>query len=332
MKTSKLYSEKITPKSKNLDMFFKFDYFNAMQEKCLQTVLESDENILISAPTASGKTTIFELGIIKAMGGFKGSHTENHLVIYICPNKALCQEKVYQWKDKFQDVWSNFNVEECTSDVTTNGFYSNKFNSNGILIGTPEKVNQIFTNWKSQRKLIQNLCLFMIDEIHLLSQQDRGPLLESLITKIKSIRHMSEFTNYPISKVRFIAVSATLGNIEDVAQWLMVPESGLKVFGKEYRPVKLEKMVLGYNCKTNPFLFDRYLNFKLMDLIDKYSNSKPCLIFVSTQKSAVYTCEKIIESVSSNRKYLNDQTHLTTLISAMNSITDPDLKVNLGVQ
>jgi ATP-dependent DNA helicase HFM1/MER3 len=236
---------------------------------------------------------------------------------------------VFQWTEKFQQVWSHAQINECTSDANFNNNYNKKNHSSGILIGTPEKVNHLFVNWKSHRKLTGNLCLFMIDEIHLLSQETRGVLLESLITRIKSISKMSEFSNCPISNVRFIAVSATLGNINDVAHWLMVPKNGLKIFGKEYRPVKLEKMVLGYNCRTNPFLFDRYLNFKLIDLIDKYSNQKPCLIFVATQKSAVFTCEKLIETFQNNRKYLNDQTHLTNLVSAMNSISDHNLKVFL---
>ena len=324
-----LQSQIISPKDLNLQKFFKFKSFNAMQKQCLNPVLKSSENILVSAPTASGKTVIFELGIIKAMGGPSGKNCDSKLAIYICPNKALCQEKVFQWREKFESVWSHLPVNECTSDANFGGNNYKEKISNGLMIGTPEKVTHIFNNWKSYRKLISNLTLFMVDEIHLISQEDRGFLLESLLTKIKSIKNMSEFQNKPVSQVRFIAVSATLGNIKDIAQWLMVPDSGLKIFGKEFRPVQLKKMVLGFNCKTNPFLFDRYLNFKLPDLINKYSEKKPCLIFVSTQKSAVFTCEKLIDSMPNNRMYLENQLQLTSLISTANSMENSDLKVFL---
>lgn len=282
--------------------------------------------MLVSAPTGSGKTVIFELAMIQEMKALS-PHDQVPLIIYICPNKALSQEKVFYWKEKFEKVWADFQVQECTGDVNFDGFFKRKMPTSGLLIGTPEKVNYIFRNWKSHRKLINNLKLFLVDEIHLLSDKSRGSLLESLITRVKAIRQMKEFENQQISRIRFIAVSATLGNIELVARWLLVSSPGLKIFGKEYRPVQLQKMVLGYNCKTNPFLFDRYLNFKLVDLIDKYSQEKPCLIFVATQKSAVFTCEKIIEMMTSNRKYIRDHSHLTSLISSVNSLEDNDLKV-----
>ena len=319
----------IRPGDKNLENFFKFAHFNQMQQKCLEPVLETTQNILISAPTASGKTVVFELGIIRAMGGPRGTLCDQRLAIYICPNKALSQEKVFQWQQKFGEVWSQLEVVECTSDADFGGDFKIRANPRGLLIGTPEKINQVFVNWKSHRKLVGNLSLLMVDEIHLLSQEGRGVFLESLITRIKSISRMSEFAKRPVADLRLMAVSATLGNLKDVARWLQVGAQGLLVFGKDHRPVKLQKMVLGYNCKTNPFLFDRYLNFKLVDLIDKYSEKKPTLIFVSTQKSAVNTCEKIIELIESGRVYLQNQSHLTKLISSANSVSDTRLKVFL---
>jgi hypothetical protein len=41
----------------------------------------------------------------------------------------------------------------------------------------------------------------------------------------------------PIARVRFVAVSATIPNIEDIAAWLEVPQPGLLVYGEEMRPV-----------------------------------------------------------------------------------------------
>jgi ATP-dependent DNA helicase HFM1/MER3 len=83
----------------------------------------------------------------------------------------------------------------------------------------------------------------------------------------------------PLGSIRFIAVSATLNNIQDVARWLTVPKQGLKVFGEETRPVKLSTIVKGYESTRTDFLFERRLNEFLIPIILQYSKGKPSLIF-----------------------------------------------------
>ena len=99
-----------------------------------------------------------------------------------------------------------------------------------------------------------------------------------------------------LSKIRFVAVSATVPNIEDVAEWLGTNSKCHKYnlsiscggttlscfrFSGDYRPVKLNKIVLGYHntqSKTSPFKFDLSLNYKLQSLIMQYSHGKPTLV------------------------------------------------------
>ena len=130
----------------------------------------------------------------------------------------------------------------------------------------------------------------MIDEIHYVGDDSRGAIFESMITRVIFLSQTAELKNSPISFLRIVALSATISNIKDVADWLKVKPDGLFIFGEEYRPVLLNKRVLGFNLRGNYFLFDQSLNYKLKDIIDKYSLSKPVLIFVSTQKSTVKTC------------------------------------------
>ena len=56
------------------------------------------------------------------------------------------------------------------------------------------------------------------------------------------------------------------------------------VFGEEYRPAKLHKIVLGFKSANNDFNFERALNFKVHDIIRKYSEGGGTLIFCQTQK------------------------------------------------
>lgn len=70
------------------------------------------------------------------------------------------------------------------------------------------------------------------------------------------------------------------------------------IFNESFRPVKLDKKVIGYLEKKNYFLFDVSLNYKLNEVIRKYSRKKPTLVFVSTQKSTIKTCKDLIECSS----------------------------------
>ena len=91
--------------------------------------------------------------------------------------------------------------------------------------------------------------------MHLLKEQ-RGATLEVVITRMKTIG----------TNVRFVAISATIPNSRDIAVWLG-KNSGYPNdpafearFGEEFRPVKLEKFVYGYNQTGNSYMFDNTLD------------------------------------------------------------------------
>lgn len=70
--------------------------------------------------------------------------------------------------------------------------------------------------WKNSRAIIDNIKLFLIDEIHVLGESSRGAVIEAVISRMKTFaskRQRGHSTNPPI---RFVAISATIPNIEDV--------------------------------------------------------------------------------------------------------------------
>ena len=102
-------SQKISPKHLNLESFFKFEFFNAVQTECLSSLIFEKDNMVISAPTGSGKTILFELAILRkgfhdnSMDFFSNftNNLNNQKIIYIAPIKALCQERKNDWENKF---------------------------------------------------------------------------------------------------------------------------------------------------------------------------------------------------------------------------------------
>ena len=94
---------------------FPFSHFNNVQSACIQTVLNSDANIVVSAPTGSGKTGILELAIVRLLQ--QGSH--DFKIVYIAPTKALCSERCKDWKNKFR-------LLGITCNELTGIFYSSR--------------------------------------------------------------------------------------------------------------------------------------------------------------------------------------------------------------
>ncbi|KAH9001412.1 Sec63 Brl domain-containing protein [Lactarius akahatsu] len=128
-------------------------------------------------------------------------------------------------------------------------------------------------------QLLSQIQLFLIDEVHILNEL-RGSTLEVVVSRMKTRG----------SAVRFVAVSATVPNIDDVAHWISSRHSNGAAatfrFGEEYRPCQLSRFVYGFprGKNQNDFLFARSLNYRLFPLLQQHSANKPILIFVSTRK------------------------------------------------
>ncbi|OLL22607.1 ATP-dependent DNA helicase MER3 [Neolecta irregularis DAH-3] len=257
---------------------FSFPLFNAVQSACIPEVWYNSSNVVISSPTGSGKTVLFEIAICKL---FNMSPT-GCKIIYMAPTKALCNERVRDWSKKFGGLGG-----EMTGDTDAAQLSSVK--ESDIIITTPEKWDSMTRRWRDHRKLLDLVKLFLIDEVHMLSEK-RGATLEVVVSRMQTLA----------KDIRIIALSATVPNIDDVALWIrkgnreLGPAIALR-FGEEFRPVKLNKHVLGFCQKQsdNDFQFDRVLSFKLMSTIKTYSDNKPTIVFCSTRKASVDAAKQI---------------------------------------
>ncbi|KAF2089406.1 P-loop containing nucleoside triphosphate hydrolase protein, partial [Saccharata proteae CBS 121410] len=262
---------------------FSFPLFNAVQSKCFSTIYGSDDNFVVSAPTGSGKTVIFELAVLRTMNTYSNGQ---YKIVYQAPTKSLCSERQRDWQKKFGPL--DLTCAELTGDSDTAQLRNVQKAS--IIITTPEKWDSMTRKWKDQEKLMRMVKLFLIDEVHIL-KEDRGATLEAVVSRMKSID----------SPVRFVAVSATVPNFADIATWLGKDSvnPGLPAvkerFGEEFRPVKLQKHVLGFQGNSNDFAFDTSLSHRLPEVISRYSQRKPIMIFCVTRPSCVKTSKHLAE-------------------------------------
>lgn len=260
---------------------FPYPLFNAVQSKCFPHVYENDYNVVVSAPTGSGKTVIMELAICRLVNNLKDGLFK---LVYQAPTRALCSERFRDWSKKFTSL--GLQCAELTGD--TDYAQSRLVQTASIIITTPEKWDSMTRRWRDHSKLMQLVRLFLIDEVHVLNET-RGAALEAVVSRMKSVG----------SNVRFIALSATIPNSEDIATWLGKNDTLQHLpahkehFGEEFRPTKLQKFVYGYPCTGNDFAFDRLLGSKLPEIISKHSNKKPMMIFCCTRNSAISTAKEL---------------------------------------
>ncbi|GFS09808.1 activating signal cointegrator 1 complex subunit 3 [Elysia marginata] len=186
-------------------------------------ILYTDKSVVASAPTGSGKTVLFELALIRLLT--KPDFPElRRKIVYMAPMKALCSERYIDWNKKF----GNFGVNclELTGDSELEDV-TELFNAN-LICTTPEKWDSMSRRWKDNKILFQQIQLFLIDEIHILNDPHRGATVEAVVSRMKTLETAQELVH--AAHIRFIAVSATMPNYKDIAEWLGTPSKPASAF------------------------------------------------------------------------------------------------------
>lgn len=140
-------------------------------------MFHTDSNVLIGAPTGSGKTIMSELAMLRVF-----SKTPKSKIIFIAPLKALAKERIIDWKKRLENGSLKKSVLELTGDVTPD---LKALQTADVLITTPEKWDGISRNWQ-HRSYVSAVALVIIDEIHLLGQE-RGPVIEVIVSRMRYI-------------------------------------------------------------------------------------------------------------------------------------------------
>ena len=150
----------------------------------------------------------------------------------------------------------------------------------------------------------------------MLNDKDRGHVLEAVVSRLKTSG----------CEARFIAVSATFPNVEDIALWLGGYDCVFFKFGEEIRPVQLNRVVLGYpmNDGHSEFRFEMGLSYKLDRIIPQYSQGQPTLIFCNSRKSTVSTASVISKQMKLMANY--DYEKRQMLMMMADDVTDVKLK------
>ncbi|MGK7946795.1 MAG: DEAD/DEAH box helicase, partial [Microcystaceae cyanobacterium] len=209
-----------SPDSWHLDpqTLFPFE-LDRFQQQAI-AALDKGNSVVVCAPTGSGKTVIAEYAIYLAL-------SQGKRVFYTTPLKALSNQKYRDFQDKFADL-TQTTVGLITGDMVQHP-------DGDIVVMTTE----IFRNMLYETPIgevgtsLEAVATVILDECHYISDRGRGTVWEESII-------------YCPAKIQLVALSATIGNPEQLTEWIngiraKQPSPSLcELINSDFRPVPLQ--------------------------------------------------------------------------------------------
>lgn len=235
------------------------------QEKAIPLAL-SGKNLVLAVPTASGKSLVAYVALAeRALRGMRG--------VYIVPLRALAREK-YDDLKAFESA--GIRVVMSTGDLDSE---DPRLRSFDVLVTTSEKLDALL---RHRAPWISEIGTVVADEVHLINDPDRGPTLEVLLARLRTLNPSAQF----------IALSATIRNSSEIAEWL-----GAEHVQSDWRPVELKEGIL-YGKAV------RFLDGSVREVeaeadavgslvADSVKGGGQCLVFVNTRKSTESAAERL---------------------------------------
>jgi len=254
-----------------------FEKLYPPQADSITSGLLDGKSILVSSPTASGKTLIAMLAMISYLSKNDGK------VIYLSPLRALAAEKFSEFK-KLEKVALGKKIKVSIST----GDYENiekNLEKSDVLILTNEKMDSIIRHGV---EWIEEIGLVIADEIHLIGDENRGPTLEMILTQLKLLE-----TNPQI-----VGLSATITNSDEIANWL-----NCKLVKSDWRPVPLSEGVCDAGEVTmndgKVFSVERSICGTPIDLgIQSVKEGGQSLVFAETRNRSKSLATKAADAIS----------------------------------
>lgn len=272
--------------------FGNYQTLNKMQSLVFPVAYNTNENMLVCAPTGAGKTDVALLTILHTIGQFVTEAGEGEIdvdydefkIIYVAPLKALAAEIVEKYSQKLK--WLGINVRELTGDMQLT---KSEIMTTQIIVTTPEKWDVVTRKLSGDNDLVAKVKLLIIDEVHLL-HEDRGSVIETLVAR--TLRQV-ESTQLMI---RVVGLSATLPNYMDVADFLGVNRQiGMFYFDQLFRPCPLKQEILGVRGKAGSKTARENIDRVAYDkLVENLRQGHQVMVFVHLRKDTVKTARTFI--------------------------------------
>jgi helicase len=248
------------------------------QEEAVKAGILNGRSIVLCTATASGKSLLAEIVAVKTA-------LEGGMAIYAVPLKALAYEKLVH----FSHYGGLARVGVSTGDF---GFEDRKLDEYEVIVMTYEKLDSVL---RQRPGWLGSVGAVIIDEVHYLGDPKRGPVLESIVAKLKHLR----------LRAQFVGLSATVGNAGEVAEWL-----GAALVTSSWRPVPLREGV--YHNGEIVFADGTRLRVAVSGeaevalALDAVLGGGQALVFTNSRSSTVRLARAIASAIASHPSRLVD--------------------------
>lgn len=254
---------------------------NSIQTQVFSAFYHADETVFLGAPTGSGKNICALLAILRSFRQSAGK------TVYIAPLESICKEK-YRF---FNDLFASFHkkVAQLTGQTSLD---LKLMERSDIIVSTPEFWDILSRRWK-QRKSVQEVSVFIVDELHLLSSGNG--VLEVITSRMRYMGTQLE------KHIRIIGLATSVANYKSLSEWIGASASFSFNFHPNVRPVPLEIYIHGFdqsNKKARVFAMEKFV----YQGIKQQSKAKPVIIFVSDRKQARITALNLLTLTHSDNK------------------------------
>jgi len=232
--------------------------------------IRKGRNVVVSVPTAAGKTLI-------AYSAIYETFQRNLKSIYIVPLRSLAMEK-FSELSRLRDL--GLKVKMSIGDYDDSPDFIRRYDA---VILTSEKADSLLHH---DPYILNDVGLIVIDEIHTIGDESRGPTLETV----------ASIARYVNPDVRILALSATVSNATELASWL-----DASLIKSDFRPVPLKTGIL---YRDQLYLDGKRRSGVSINQIirETVEDNGQVLMFVSSRKKAEDTARDLAQIFPSDEK------------------------------
>ena len=173
-----------------------------IQERAIPLILEGSNDLVIAAPTASGKTEAAFVPLLSRLVDSR-DRAQGFEIVYVSPLKALINDQFRRLDDLCEEL--DVPVHKWHGDVSSSAKARAMRDPGGVLLITPESLEALFVRRGSEiRRLFAGASSVVVDELHAMLDTERGVHLRSLLNRMEiAVRR----------RMRRVGLSATLGDM-----------------------------------------------------------------------------------------------------------------------